>query len=72
VAGLIAAIALILVAVISGLWILAAAAPMATYGLNWIGHAIAGNRPASFCNPFWSVLAYFRMILDMIRGKIDF
>ena len=43
------------------------------YGFAWIGHFFfEKNRPATFKNPFYSLLADFVMYKDILTGKIKF
>jgi hypothetical protein len=50
-----------------------AAAPVAGYGLAWIGHfALERNRPATFRHPFYSFLGDWAMFAGMLRGRIPF
>jgi len=43
------------------------------YGFAWVGHFFfEKNRPATFKNPFYSLLADFVMFKDIIIGKIKF
>jgi len=43
------------------------------YGFAWVGHFFfEKNRPATFKNPFYSLLADFVMYKDILTGKIRF
>ena len=43
------------------------------YGFAWVGHFFfEKNRPATFKNPFYSLLADFVMYKDILTGKIKF
>lgn len=50
-------------------WILAAL--VVGYGPAWVGHFfIERNRPASFGNPYWSLIADFRLAWFELRGAL--
>ena len=54
----------------SPLWLLVA--PVAGYGLAWVGHcAFEGNKPATFTHPLWSLRGDFRMYRLMWLGRMD-
>jgi hypothetical protein len=45
--------------------------PVVGYGFAWIGHFVfEKNRPATFKNPFYSLLADFKMFWDILTGKL--
>jgi hypothetical protein len=51
---------------------LLAAAPVAGYGLAWIGHfLVEKNKPATFGNPLWSLRGDFKMWSLMLRRKMN-
>lgn len=50
-----------------------AAAPLAGYGLAWIGHVFfEKNRPATFRHPWYSLLGDWVMFRDLLLGKVPF
>jgi len=52
-------------------WLLLAA-PVVAYGLAWIGHFfVAGDKPATFRHPLWSVRGDIRMYFLMWRGGMN-
>ena len=64
-------IALLVATAIKRDWSLLIAAPLAAYGLAWLGHfAIEGNRPATWSYPWWSLRAEFKMTWCALRGTI--
>lgn len=47
------------------------AAPVVGYGLAWIGHfGFEKNKPATFGNPFYSLVGDFKMWSLMLRGRM--
>ncbi|WP_404342768.1 Mpo1-like protein [Pseudoalteromonas mariniglutinosa] len=49
------------------LWLL----PIAGYGFAWVGHFFfEKNRPATFKHPFYSFIADWVMLKDMLTGKV--
>ena len=50
-----------------------AVAPLAGYGLAWIGHFLfEKNRPATFRHPFYSLLGDWVMFRDLLIGRMSF
>jgi hypothetical protein len=42
------------------------------YGSAWLGHfAFEGNKPATFNNPFWSLMGDLRMYKLWLTGELD-
>ena len=53
-------------------WWLLLAIPVAAYGLAWVSHFfIEHNRPATFSQPIYSLLADHKMAFYMITGRLD-
>ncbi|MEL7237524.1 MAG: DUF962 domain-containing protein [Planctomycetota bacterium] len=76
VGGTVAVTLLAIFAVVGGLiwtwpfWLLIAV-PVVGYGPAWVGHFfIEKNRPASFGNPLWSLVADFRMAWFSLTGGL--
>jgi len=70
--GTLLVIALVAIALASGNYLWFAALPLAGYGFAWVGHFFfEHNRPATFRNPFYSLLGDFVMFKDMLLGHID-
>ena len=60
---------------IAALWILGS--PFVFFGIvwaylfAWIGHfKVEGNRPATFDYPLWSLFGDFKMMGEMVRGRL--
>ena len=51
------------------LWLL----PLVGYGPAWVGHYwFEHNRPATFSHPWYSLLADWVMLKDILLGKVPF
>ncbi len=54
----------------NGRWLLAA--PLAGYGLAWIGHFFfENNKRATFRRPFYSLAGDWVMFKDVLTGRIE-
>lgn len=61
--------ALVLALLHSPWWLLAV--PLFGYGFAWLGHFVfENNRPATFKNPFYSLLGDFVMFRDILIGRV--
>lgn len=55
----------------SGHWAVAAAAPIAGYGIAWVAHfCVERNEPATFRFAVWSLLAEFKMLSLALAGRM--
>ncbi|WPU64249.1 DUF962 domain-containing protein [Peredibacter starrii] len=46
--------------------------PVVGYGFAWVGHfGFEKNRPATFKNPWYSLLGDFRMFWDILTGRVS-
>ena len=65
------ALALLVVALSTGIWWLIAAALVQGYAFAWVGHFFfEHNRPATFKYPGFSFLGDWRLWWDLISGKM--
>ena len=63
-------IGLTIAAILTRWWLLLLL-PIVGYGFAWVGHLVfERNRPATFRNPFYSLLADFVMFVDILRGRV--
>jgi len=66
-------LAFILLAIVTGKYLLLLVLPIAGYGFAWLGHfAFEKNRPATFTYPLYSLACDFVMYRDMLIGRIKF
>ena len=64
-------IALLILFFFTGSLILLLLLPVVGYGFAWAGHFVfEKNRPATFKNPFFSLLGDFRMFWDILVGRV--
>ncbi|MGB3722880.1 MAG: DUF962 domain-containing protein [Pacificimonas sp.] len=64
-------VAIAVTALLTGLWWLLLAMPLAGYLFAWIAHfTVEKNRPATFTYPLWSLYADFRMWALWISGRL--
>ncbi len=58
------------VSVVYGAWVLVYA-PILGYAPAWFGHfAFEKNKPATFRNPLWSLIAFWLMFWQMLVGRL--
>jgi len=63
---------LLVAALATGDWRLAAPTPVVGYGCAWFGHFfLQKNRPATFQYPLWSFVGDWKMFGLMVVGKMD-
>src|SRR5262245_26027555 len=71
--GWLAALLILVASAVTLQWWLPLLAPVAGYGLSWLGHfGVERNRPASFRYPLYSFCGDMVMCKDMLTGKIPF
>ena len=65
------AIVLLIVAVLTRHWHLLWVVPLAGYAFAWVGHYVfEKNRPATFRHPLYSLRGDFRMLREVLTGRI--
>ena len=71
VAGTLLALVLAAAALLSGRLMLLWAVPVAGYAFAWVGHYFfEKNRPATFTHPLYSLCGDFRMLYEVLTGRM--
>ncbi|HKB39987.1 MAG TPA: DUF962 domain-containing protein, partial [Gemmataceae bacterium] len=68
--GLVGSMVLLGVAVWLRVWWLLLLLPLPAYLLAWLGHVFARNPPTFFEHPWWSFLAFWKMIASPVTGQV--
>lgn len=70
-AGLLCALSILVIVLITKKWALLILLPVFGYGPAWIGHYfIEKNKPATFKYPLYSIMGDIVMFKDILTGKI--
>jgi len=70
--GMAVALAIFIGALFTSYWMWSVFAPMLVYPFAWTGHLVfEKNQPATWSNPWYSVLADLRMTWDILRKRIE-
>jgi hypothetical protein len=70
--GMAVALVIFITALFTSYWMWSVLAPVLVYPFAWTGHLVfEKNQPATWTNPWYSVLADLRMTWDTIRGRIQ-
>lgn len=73
VGGTLGMLGLVVVAIATQVWWLLAGALVVAYGSAWVSHAFfERNKPATFRQPLFSVLADFRMCFELLTRRRPF
>ena len=65
------AVAVAVVAVVTQEWVLLWGVPLAGYGFAWTGHFFfEKNSPATFRHPLYSLRGDFKMLRDVLTGRL--
>lgn len=71
VVGTLLALALAVVAIVSQHWGLLWLVPVVGYAFAWVGHFFfERNRPATFSHPLYSLRGDFRMLREVLTGRL--
>ena len=69
--GLLTALLILVVSIITKKWLLLLLVPVFGYGFSWIGHYFfEKNKPATFKYPLYSIMGDIVMFKDIMIGKI--
>ena len=69
--GLLLALLILAVSIVTKKWILLILMPVFGYGLAWFGHMyFEKNKPATFKYPLYSIMGDIVMFKDILTGKI--
>ena len=68
--GLVASVAYVGFVIWLQIWWLLVFAPVLTYLIAWVGHLLVHNTPTFFEFPVWSFAGYWKMIGEIITGRI--
>ena len=65
------AVAVAVVAVVTQEWVLLWGVPLAGYGFAWTGHFFfEKNSPATFRHPLYSLRGDFKVLRDVLTGRL--
>ena len=69
--GLLTALLILVVSIITKKWLLLLLVPVFGYGFSWVGHYFfEKNKPATFKYPLYSIMGDIVMFKDIMIGKI--
>jgi hypothetical protein len=70
--GMGVAVVIFIAALFTSYWMWSVFAPVLVYPFAWTGHLVfEKNQPATWSNPWYSVLADLRMTWDIVCRRID-